>query len=221
MGVNEWIESLFECPPPNSLWGTPKCFFACLRRRSEFRISPSLSRKMCLHRLGMVGIGCRVYVDLSCPSLREYTSDPSWMEYSVLVQFFLRLWQGRAASGLTGWRDFPVFVNLQIWLLCLVFFFLKKSIELYFLCKINGPVDWAAARAKISLGFSVISRAGPFVQGVKERSFLWQWKHANLFSVLCEMNGRRKCFLADFLNLWDQFLGGFVLAVCAFEILVV
>jgi hypothetical protein len=51
----------------------------------------------------------------------------------------------------------------------LVFFFLKKSIELYFLCKINGPVDWAAARAKISLGFSVISRAGPFVQGVKER----------------------------------------------------
>lgn len=194
MGVNEWIESLFECPPPNSLWGTPKCF-ACRRRSLSLSLAENVSSSSFLlgwWEGGMLNIRSSVRL-LPCPSLREYTSDPSWMEYSVLVQFFLGCGKGgRQADWLEGLSCFCESSNL---IALLGFFLPKKIYRTLFLCKINGPVDWAAARAKISLGFSVISRAGPFVQGVKkERSFLWQWKHANLFSVLCEMNGRRKCF---------------------------
>jgi len=80
----------------------------------------------------------------------------------------------RAGGKRTDWMEgLSCFCESSNLIALLGFFLPKKSIELYFLCKINGPVDWAAARAKISLGFSVISRAGPFVQGVKkERSFL-------------------------------------------------
>jgi len=208
--MNEWIESFALRGSRRNSTVPPKCF-ACRRRR----LCCPLSRKMCLHRLLLrswsVGISGGVSVRSSCPSLREYASDPSWMEYSVRL---LRLWQGgRQADWLTNWLTggtfcfFSVFVNLQIWLLLLGF--PRKSIELYFLYKIKGPVDWAAARAVNITGiFSHLPCRT--ICARRKRSLCFQW----LIRKACEWRVSGRSVLGGLLNLLRSISRGFVFLLC-------
>lgn len=210
MGVNEWIESLFECPPPNK----PPCFFP------PSPCSPSLSRKMCLHRSTGGNIEC-VYLYNSCLSflLSENTLQipPEWNILYLSSYLLLRLftWQGgRQADWLIGGTYLTVFCESSKFD-CFAWFFNPRGNLKNFIfvqnkrsCRLG-----AAARAKISLGCSVISRAMDHVcKAWKERD---SGSMRICFSVRCVKMEGGSVFLEGFLNLWDQFLEGACFLFCA------
>jgi len=152
MGVNEWIESLFECPPPNRLasllLALPLSRGKCVSIDREYRV--------CLSKL------------LVLPSLREYASDPSWMEFSVLTSSVILA--RRAASGLT-WRDLLdwFFVNRQNLIALLGFSILENLKNFIFVqnkrsCRLGG----SCKSQNITGIFSHLPCYGPSVQGVKK-----------------------------------------------------
>lgn len=140
---------------------------------------------------------------------------PEWNILYLSSYLLLRLftWQGGRQADWLGGTYLTVFVNRQNLIALLGFFNPRGNLKNFIFvqnkrsCRLG-----AAARAKISLGCSVISRAMDHVcKAWKEKG---QWKHANLFFRAVCQNGRGSVFLEGFLNLWDQFLeGGLLLLV--------
>lgn len=206
MGVNEWIESLFECPPPNK----PPCFFPspCLPSLSlAENVSPSIGGN----------IEC-VYLNCLSFLLSENTLQipPEWNILYLSSYLLLRLftWQGGRQADWLGGTYLTVFCESSKFD-CFAWFFNPRGNLKNFIfvqnkrsCRLG-----AAARAKISLGCSVISRAMDHV--CKAWKGKGQWKHANLFFRAVCQNGRGSVFLEGFLNLWDQFLEGACFLFCA------
>jgi len=201
MGVNEWIESLFECPPQNRLaslllLALPLSRGKCVSIDWEYRV--------CLSKL------------LVLPSLREYASDPSWMEFSVLSSSVILA--RRAASGLT-WRDLIdcFFVNRQNLIALLGFSILENLKNFIFVQnKRSYRLGGSCKSQNITGIFSHLPCYGPFVQGVKKEKGQCGSMWICFFCAVCQ-NGRGSVFLEGFLNLWDQFLvEGACFLFCAF-----
>ena len=188
----------------------PPCF-------SPSSCSPSLSRKMCLHRSTGGNIEC-VYLYNSCLSflLSENTLQipPEWNILYLSSYLLLRLftWQGgRQADWLIGGTYLTVFVNRQNLIALLGFSILENLKNFIFVQNKRSCRLGAAARAKISLGCSVISRAMDHVcKAWKERD---SGSMRICFSVRCVKMEGGSVFLEGFLNLWDQFLEGGLLLV--------
>lgn len=97
--------------------GAPKCF-ACRRRRAKFdfecsRVFFSLSRGKCVFIVfddGMLIISGRVYVFLVLLSENTLQIPAEWN----ILYWSSFLGRGKAGGKRTDWRDFSVFVNLQI-----------------------------------------------------------------------------------------------------------
>jgi len=140
---------------------------------------------------------------------------PEWNILYLSSYLLLRLftWQGGRQADWLGGTYLTVFVNRQNLIALLGFSILENLKNFIF---VQNKRSWrlgAAARAKISLGCSVISRA------VDHLCKAWKERDSGsmriCFSVQCVKMEGGSVFLEGFLNLWDQFLEGACFLFCA------